>query len=54
MSQLAKLGYIIGLPAEFGRIADRNIKFLEDKAKQPPTRFKPMTKKQKKEAGIIE
>jgi hypothetical protein len=50
----AKVLYILGAPAELGRVSDQINKILEEKFTEPAIKFKPMTKKQKKEAGIIE
>lgn len=46
--------YVAGGPAELGRIANRNIRFLKEKAKDSGFKFKELTKKEKKELGIIE
>ena len=49
-----KVLYILGAPAELSRVGDQINKILEARFKEPPLRFKPMTQKEKKEAGIIE
>ncbi len=54
LSLAMQAAYVAGGPAELGRIANRNIRFLKEKAKDSGFKFKELTKKQRKEFGIIE
>ena len=48
----AKVLYILGAPAELGRISDQINKILEDRFTEPSTKFKRMPARTRKELGL--
>ena len=54
LSLAMQAAYVAGGPAELGRIANRNIRFLKEKAKDSGFKFKELTKREMKELGITE
>ena len=48
----AKVLYILGLPAELGRVSDQINKILEERFTETPTKFKRMPARTRKELGL--
>ena len=48
----AKVLYVLGAPAELGRIGDQINKILEDRFTEPSTRFKRMPARTRRELGL--
>ena len=52
LNAAAKLLYVVGAPADLGRITDDVQKILEERFKKTPTTFKPMSARERKNLGM--
>jgi hypothetical protein len=52
LNAASKLLYVVGAPADLGRITDDVQKILEERFKKTPTTFKPMSARERKNLGM--